>query len=100
MAESRGVVAQCQPFCAQSAAMDEGTGLPVPYMLVGCQPNRAKTAEIGTRCFSAVQRLHEVPQLDGRKFPEPLLDLALRQFQEDPTGRAASLPAHEVHPPA
>src|SRR3989441_1385845 len=43
-----------------------------------------------------LERLQEVPQLDGRKFPEPLLDLALGQFEEDPGGHAVLLPAHEV----
>src|SRR6266571_5193738 len=49
---------------------------------------------------SALERRHEVPQLDGRKFPEALLDLPLRQLEENPPGRAPALPAHEVQPPA
>src|SRR5690349_12363803 len=49
---------------------------------------------------SPVDRLNEVPQLDGRKFTEALLDLALGTFEENPARRAPSLPVHEVHAPA
>src|SRR5213082_3202705 len=49
---------------------------------------------------SAVQRRDEVPQLDGRKFPEAILDLALGPLQEDPARGAAALTAYEVHTPS
>src|SRR2546428_11972442 len=47
-----------------------------------------------------LERLQEVPQFDGRKFPEPLLDLPLGQLEEDPGGHAVLLPPHEVQAPA
>src|SRR5438552_444345 len=49
---------------------------------------------------SAVQRRDEVPQLDRRKFPEAILDLALGPLQEDPARGAAALTAYEVHTPS
>src|SRR5881396_3203241 len=51
------------------------------------------------RNASAVQCRHEVPELHSRKFPEPLLNLALRQLEENPARGAAVLPVHEVHTP-
>src|SRR6266536_2026068 len=59
-----------------------------------------KTCNLLDTPSSSVQSGHEVPKLHGRKFPEALLDLALRQLEENPARRAAALPVHEVHAPA
>src|SRR5690242_227429 len=47
-----------------------------------------------------VQGLHEVPQLDCRKFTEALLDVPLRQLEKDPRRCAAALPGNEMDPTA
>src|SRR4029077_20022815 len=59
----------------------------------------ALLARFSTRQLT-VDRLYEVPQLDGRKFTEAFLDLALGTLEENPARRAPSLPVHEVHAPA
>src|SRR2546422_8000537 len=58
------------------------------------------TMQGSPRTASAVQGSHEVPKLDGRKFPEALLDLAFRPLLENPARGTAALPVHEVHAPA
>src|SRR5437868_12205572 len=58
-----------------------------------------KNCTLLNTAVSAIHGLDEVPQLDGRKFPEALLDLALRPLQEDPARGAVPLAAREVQPP-
>src|ERR1043166_6560912 len=58
-----------------------------------------KKCTVFNTAASATQCLHEVPQLHGRKFPEPVLDLALGPLQEDPARGAVPLAAREVPPP-
>src|SRR5690242_18969167 len=45
------------------------------------------------------QRLHEVPELDRRKFTEAILDIALGGLQNDPARHPAAVAAHEVQAP-
>src|SRR5947209_18542724 len=47
---------------------------------------------------SLLQRLQEVPQLDGRKLPEALLNVPLVPLQEHPARHAVAVAVHEVHP--
>src|SRR2546425_1106552 len=65
----------------------------------GGERNRAKYAQFSQR-LSAVQRLHKVPQLHGRKFTEPVLNLPLGPLQKDPAGGAVPLAAHKMQPSA
>src|SRR6059058_3460421 len=58
-----------------------------------------KNCTVLNTLVSTPQRLHEVPQLHGRKFTEAVLHLALGPLQEDPTRGAMPLPAREVQPP-
>src|SRR5690348_2630906 len=53
-----------------------------------CNSKCALPARFSTQKKSTVDRLNEVPQLDGRKFTEALLDLALGTFEENPARRA------------
>src|ERR1051326_5896290 len=64
-----------------------------------CIEKCAKKCTVFNTAASATQCLHEVPQLHGRKFPEPVLDLALGPLQEDPARGAVPLAAREVQPP-
>src|SRR5436190_21368551 len=48
------------------------------------------------RTALVVQGLHEVPQLDCRKFTEALLDVPLRRLEKDPPRRAAALRGNEM----
>src|ERR1051325_8352077 len=59
-----------------------------------------KNCTVFNTAASATQCLHEVPQLYRRKFPEPVMDLALGPLQEDPARGAVPLAAREVQPPA
>src|SRR5882672_2929915 len=46
-----------------------------------------KCANCSPECAACpLQRFHEVYQLDGRKLPEPLLNILLLPFEEDPSG--------------
>src|ERR1051325_7784545 len=44
----------------------------------------------------SLERLQEMPELDGRKFTEALLNIPLRPLQEDPGGAPVALAAQEV----
>src|SRR2546429_8726427 len=59
-----------------------------------------KNCTVLNTLVSTAQRLHEMPQLHGRKFTEAVLHLALGPLQEDPARGAMPLAAREVQPPS
>src|SRR3989475_4252404 len=58
-------------------------------------------ANCPTECAAGpLQRFHEVYQFDRRKLPEPLLNILLLPFEEDPSRHLVELAIHEVNAPA
>src|SRR3972149_3198174 len=95
MAERKGGVAWCQPFRVRDATICH-------YVAVSTSPFCARAnknlhnLQIPRYAASSVQRFNEAPQLHSRKFPETLLDLAFRPFEEDPARGAMPVAALEM----
>src|SRR5260370_32003092 len=99
MREGTGVAAWCQPFRVTDATDVLPVASRARYCCISAGRN-VRTLQSSPRTALAVQRRHEMPQLDGRKFPEALLNLALRGLEENPARGAAAPPPHSIPAPA